>query len=553
MRNADEWMIEVSGLSKVDEVIESAGRWPPNLFALTSTLLAESGAYRRVVSPPTMKKWPPSGGRAWEASIRDRANAWRLAVDHALEQEDRALDEEPLAAIELPEKVAQSIEHLRNIGSLEALNEETSWETLAGLFELHALADEACSGLGLAEPRECPKYILEAARQLKTMGTLSTYPVDRVRVLPKTRTPQVGITLRSLSHHVAMVQCEVDVTWVRTHHPAAVDKQMRLRLLLFPWPFSIQPVDFQPVDGDLDNMHPEKFGFFRFQPASDDDDALNEAFVSVVAAAKVAAGDVDGVVLPECAVTPQQFDRLWDKAKAHGVHLLLAGVRSPRGNSARLRIDGPLERETYEQGKHHRWFLEERQIHAYGLQHVLNPSRRWWEDVQVTRRTMNVLAFNDWLTICHLICEDLARIDPVSQVVRAVGPTLVIALLLDGPQLPKRWPGRYATILAEDPGSSVLTVTSLGMAERSRPTPTDPPNRTIALWRDSKNYDVLIPLEEGAQGVVLTIWADRVEEFTADGRSDGSMAGRLTLGGVLQVKPEVKPEVKPDGKLDAPQ
>jgi hypothetical protein len=46
---------------------------------------------------------------------------------------------------------------------------------------------------------------------------------------------------------------------------------------------------------------------------------------------------------------------------------------------------------------------------------------------------------------------------------------LLIALLMDGPQLKSRWSGRYAGVLAEDPGSSVLTLTSLGMALRSRP------------------------------------------------------------------------------------
>lgn len=68
-----------------------------------------------------------------------------------------------------------------------------------------------------------------------------------------------------------------------------------------------------------------------------------------------------------------------------------------------------------------------------------------------------------------LVCEDLARQDPAADLIRAVGPNLLIALLMDGPQLSGRWPARYASVLAEDPGTSVLTLTSLGMAERSRP------------------------------------------------------------------------------------
>jgi hypothetical protein len=33
--------------------------------------------------------------------------------------------------------------------------------------------------------------------------------------------------------------------------------------------------------------------------------------------------------------------------------------------------------------------------------------------------------------MCALICEDLARPDPVAEIVRTVGPNLVIALLME--------------------------------------------------------------------------------------------------------------------------
>ena len=52
--------------------------------------------------------------------------------------------------------------------------------------------------------------------------------------------------------------------------------------------------------------------------------------------------------------------------------------------------------------------------------------------------------------------EDLARLDEVADLVRRIGPSLIIAVLLDGPQLATRWPCRYASIVADDPGSSGL-------------------------------------------------------------------------------------------------
>lgn len=83
-----------------------------------------------------------------------------------------------------------------------------------------------------------------------------------------------------------------------------------------------------------------------------------------------------------------------------------------------------------------------------------------------------------------VICEDLARPDPVGDLLRAVGPNLVIALLMDGPQIKERWSARYATTLAEDPGFSVLSLTSAGMSKLSRPSSGVNRSKVIGLWKD---------------------------------------------------------------------
>jgi hypothetical protein len=105
--------------------------------------------------------------------------------------------------------------------------------------------------------------------------------------------------------------------------------------------------------------------------------------------------------------------------------------------------------------------------------------------------------------ICPLVCEDLARPDPVTDVVRSIAPTLVVALLLDGPQLAARWPARYASVLADDPGCSVLTLTALGMTQRSQP-PGHARSRGIALWTDPHRGLQQIALAEAAHAVALT-------------------------------------------------
>jgi hypothetical protein len=45
----------------------------------------------------------------------------------------------------------------------------------------------------------------------------------------------------------------------------------------------------------------------------------------------------------------------------------------------------------------------------------------------------------------------------VAELLRDVGPALVVTILLDGPQLGSRWTAPCASVLADDPGSAVLT------------------------------------------------------------------------------------------------
>jgi hypothetical protein len=116
-----------------------------------------------------------------------------------------------------------------------------------------------------------------------------------------------------------------------------------------------------------------------------------------------------------------------------------------------------------------------------------------------------------------LVCEDLAQNGHVAELIRSVGPTVVMTGLLDGPQLTSRWAARYASVLADDPGSAVLTLTSYGMVQRSRPHRRDA-SPVVALWRDPSRGFREIPLESGAQAVLLTVCMDRATRRSADGR-----------------------------------
>jgi hypothetical protein len=108
----------------------------------------------------------------------------------------------------------------------------------------------------------------------------------------------------------------------------------------------------------------------------------------------------------------------------------------------------------------------------------------------------------------------------VADVIRAVGPTIVVTPLLDGPQLGSRWGARYAGVLADDPGSAVLTLTSFGMAQRSRP-PGHGPSPVVALWKGPGQHVREIPLDRGAHGILLSATAGPAVSRSFDGRRPG--------------------------------
>jgi hypothetical protein len=138
--------------------------------------------------------------------------------------------------------------------------------------------------------------------------------------------------------------------------------------------------------------------------------------------------------------------------------------------------------------------------------------------MDVPRRSIQFVERGDGAVLATIVCEDLAQIDEVAEVIRSVGPTIVVTPLLDGPQLSSRWAARYASVLADDPGSAVLTLTSYGMARRSRPNRHDP-SSIVALWKDPVSGTREIPLETGAHGVLLTASVDLTVRRSGDGRS----------------------------------
>jgi hypothetical protein len=518
----------VAGTTIGDELLE----WPPDVFALTEVLLQRSEAHRFALSPPAGLTWPPASFPDWPGAVAGAARRWSSWAEDRNEA--------------IPGLLAQEWAVLRErAGSpLNELTEARDWRLCEALLTLHAIADEACAGLGAALDASSPDGLLYRARGrelLARTGSIARVPAHLVRVLPKVHTPPAGSSVRALSRNACVLGPGVEARWHKAP-PRGLGPQPhreRVNYLLLPWPLRIRASDFRPIRGPLQRLANDPFGFFEFAPSERLDLALVD---QMLAAARDQGGDVDAVVLPESAVEDSEIDDLETLLARHGVTGLITGIRERPAQPAQfprngvhigVRADGQWMH--IRQSKHHRWSLDDEQIRQYHLGGALHPHTRWWEAIEVPPRSIQFVEFGDGVTLASLVCEDLAQTDDVASVIRSVGPMIVVTPLLDGPQLSSRWAARYAGVLADDPGSAVLTLTSFGMAQRSG-LPGQSPSPVVALWKSPGQQAREISLEPGAQGILLSASIARATRRSFDGRRPSDSGRQFSDVSVRQVR-----------------
>jgi predicted amidohydrolase len=509
-------------------------KWPPDVFGTCMGVLAKCGGYNKGLS-----NWPPTGANAknWAKSIASLAKEWRNGFMRGV------------VPIQL-EKQWDGLLEYWNTELEKIADHRKACQLLLGLC---ASADDACQGVGL--PIDLGKRLtlnelkfynyadLMLSRECcgSTLGA-ELHPLN-ARILPKMHTPQNGLTCRSLSHHLALCTAtDIKAKWILT--PVNEISQESINVLVIPWPVDIMPSQFSesiPLPSEMRNM-PDKFGFFTVHSNNNAKEVVRH-IEDVYATAVQRLGSIDWIVLPEAALSPTDFEAV-QKAFEDKNCVIIAGIGRQSTKTAhgenRIAIDIPLM-ETLSQRKHHRWKLDFPQIRQYGLGGRLNPKKQWWEHIDLENRELLFFSLRPWMVMAILICEDLARPDPVGDLVRAVGPNLVLALLMDGPQLKERWGARYATTLADDPGCSVLTVTSTGMSKLSQPASGVSRSRVIALWKDAlTGGPVEIELEPGADAIVLSLSVRHQEEWSADGRSDGNATGYTIISGIHPITKGIK-------------
>ncbi len=526
-----------------------------DLFAIAAFLLHRSGGYHHVS--------PFVDGASATASLvidEETRSQWIEAGREWRGDGKSTLPAPPKALLDAWRGLVRFAKNPLFLNSSGRSKPRPWWRAAMALL---AIADEAARDLGFEQEAEKSAQaamsevaMRDSIRRDRKVYTVSNANTDQVCVLPKSRTPKVGCTLRSLSHNLSLLPSRGLARAYWSPHPQLRSEEhltaaaSPFNLIVVPLPYQVQAQAFKGTPSKE-----ASWGWFHVDPhwcpSSGDTKTITNGFDQfweyierILDAGARDVGTVHGLVFPEAALSYEVFRRLCEKLKDRaGFELLVSGIFDSQsavgeiraGNFAAMArrdvgLDGKMNFNISTREKHHRWRIEKSQIEAYALGSSLDSSRGWWEQIDILNRSLDVFVLRGVATVTTLICEDLARSDPCQELVRGIGPNLVIALLMDGPQLKDRWPARYATVLAEDPGSSVLTVTSAGLLRRSNDTRQFPASDKIGLWRDDTGKTSELSLAPSAQALCLTLQPTAIQERTLDGRADntGSQSWRLT-------------------------
>ena len=228
----------ISGGEFADELLA----WPPDVFALTNVLLDRSEAFRFALPRPVGVRWPPAGADDWSDAVVDAGREWSAWA------EDRRGSVPSMVAAEW----GVALEGADLL--LADLAEGRDWRFCQALLTRHAIADEACAGLGSATERAEGRgagYRARARELLARTGSLARLAPRRVRVLPKVRTPPSGRP--AFSRYACVQGAGLEAFWHKmpARHLGTDPRAEYVNLLLLPWPLRVRESDFRAVEGSV--------------------------------------------------------------------------------------------------------------------------------------------------------------------------------------------------------------------------------------------------------------------------------------------------------------
>lgn len=502
--------------------------WPPNLFIILYTLLDYTDKYRLLVAPQSHFKWDDK----LKLEAENTAKEW----NYFLEKE------------KLPKKSNIKI-HLNNIFKsinmkkciYDLLNQsefcQSTFILVLSIDNVFRAKNIRRNELSDITPAEMACNMRSFMHMINSEGNLYLDLDNEGKdinladnntkygfIAYKGLVPQSGLTINNLCQNLTYLKPNVAPEIIYSFDADNKFDSSSYNVLFIPWPLKVEDESFK-MSGIRPIETNHFFDFFDYEPNEPVFNEVMRMLRSAIISTIKRLGSIDLIVFPECAFSTKTFNKLKEKIYEHfgeDAPSILSGVygkdENGKGiNTASLAFTGIGDGyDTIHQKKHHRWYLDRDQIRAYNLAARLDPGKKWWENIDVSRRNLAVLTTPNGIKLCPLVCEDLARQEPVAQAVRAIGPNFVVSLLLDGPQLKARWPGKYATVLSDDPGSSVLTVTPLGMTLKSTGLG-DPPSRVVALWSEQGKSAEEISIGENGIGVALELKVEKTTNWSLFG------------------------------------
>jgi hypothetical protein len=528
---------------------------PTDLFAVAAHLMRVSGLIGWFDPSPTLRDTAevPRLPDTRRGELLEAARAWR-----ELGRRDEVNRLWSILVTDLPDEREKNVLRPR----MQSKRGNMGWCQAA--LELLVIADEAAGELNRSQVDTFMENVIRALNRPdnrakkrskkiagSTLARRERHPpsltlqvdTDVACVQPKGRIAQVGCTLRGLSKNLALLpsRASVRAQWAEPDGELQAEQNGTLDILLIPLPYRIEATSFKTPaatgHGPWDNFHLEQSWLAKPKTKPNPIVALTSKLIE---AAQKQTPKLSGLIFPEYALDWETFDKVCAYIhKAHpSIEFVIAGSSincdGEPGNhlltAVRQEYNSRFEFAAISRRKHHRWRLTPDQVRTYGLAPVLNPGvDAWWESHDVLTPELYFHRFRKSSTFVAMICEDLARSDPCHEILRSVGPNIVFALLMDGPQLPTRWGARYASSLADDPGSSVLTFTSWGMIKRANDTAPPRASRTVAMWKDDSGdiHEIPMPAVDRDSGILLSIAAKEVTERTIDGRKAKNWSWRF--------------------------
>ena len=313
---------------------------------------------------------------------------------------------------------------------LEHLAQGLDSRLCLALLTLHAMADEACAGLGVAldtsDATACV-YRARGREMLVRTGSMSRVDPRRLRVLPKVRTPPTGRP--AFSRYACVQRSGIEVRWhkIPARHRGTDLRSEHATLLLLPWPLEVKATDFRPVESSVQRLSRIRLASSSSRPRRVSTStswtvccwppATRPGASTSSACPRARSRRVRSTrSRPSCTTTE------WSRSLRACANNRSYPGRPPnnwlhmgfnpglqKGGSAREEASPPWFH--VRQRKHHRWSLDEAQIRQYHLGGVLHPHVRWWESMEVPRRSIQFVEVAE-LTLASLVAKTSPRTMP---------------------------------------------------------------------------------------------------------------------------------------------